>query len=114
MFTFAQLVAHALNYDGNKLGQVLEQPLAAQCIITNGIKLSFLCFQLNTLDLVNDDGVKNMVWLQPGTVMYQKAKLLEIPGPRRHDPKVYDAVVEGFDEKCFELFVSFLLRQGSS
>ena len=88
----------------------MEKPLTAQCIATDGIRLSFLCFQLNTLDLKNDNGIKNMVWISPGVFMYDKAVLNEIPGARKKDPATYEIEVQGFNDACFETFVRMILN----
>ena len=36
-----------------------------QCVMTDGVKFLFSCFQLNTLDYNTSDGVKNFVWFTP-------------------------------------------------
>ncbi|EDO38360.1 predicted protein [Nematostella vectensis] len=110
MFTFARLVAEATCNHGYKMGEDLEEPLTGQCIMTNGIRLSFLCFQLNTLDLRSDEGVKNMVWLKSGVQMYERARLEEIPPERKLDPITYEAKVEGFNTDSFEMFTNMLLN----
>nr|XP_002127665.1 39S ribosomal protein L37, mitochondrial [Ciona intestinalis] len=43
--------------------EVLSEPLTGQCIASNGQSFQFMCMQLNTMDLSNDNGVKNMVWV---------------------------------------------------
>ena len=111
MFTFAHLVAKALSCQGNKLGEVVQEPLTAQCVVTNGIKTSLLCYQLNTLDFENDDGVKNIVWVNEGSLMYKKAKIEEFPGPHRKAPKIYEPVIEEFNNDFFELFTHMLLNR---
>ena len=110
MFTFAHLVAKALSCHSNKMGEVLQQPLAAQCVVTNGIKTSLLCYQLNTLDLKNDDGVKNMVWLNEGLLMYKKAKLEEFKGSNKKSPVTFEPVIEGFNDSFFEVFTNMFLN----
>nr|CAB3263973.1 39S ribosomal protein L37, mitochondrial [Phallusia mammillata] len=42
--------------------QVLAKPLAAQAIASDGRQFYAMTFQLNTTDLKDDSGVKNMVW----------------------------------------------------
>jgi len=110
MFTFAHLVASAIRYHGNALGQVLKQPLTAQCIITNGFKMSLLCYQLNTLDLRVDSGVKNIVWLQEGSRMFEKTKIEKFPGQKREQQTRYEPIIEGFNEDVFRLFTRMLLN----
>lgn len=109
MFTFGRLAAEALN-QGASLGDNLEKPLTAQCIAMDGIRLSFLSYQLNTLDLENNDGIKNMAWISPGVFMYVKPVLNEIPGARKKDPPTYEAELQGFDNNCLEKFVRMILN----
>ena len=109
MFTFGRLAAEALNR-GASLGDHLERPLTAQCITSDGIRLSFLSYQLNTLDFENDSGIKNMVWVSPGVFMYDKAVLNEIPGAKKKDPTTYEIEVQGFNEACFEMFMRMVLN----
>ena len=109
MFTFGRLAAEALN-QGAMLGDKLEKPLTAQCIASNGIKLSFLRYQLNTLDLESSDGIKNMAWITPGVFMYVKPVLHEIPGARKKDPTTYKVELQGFNDTCFETFVRMILN----
>ena len=109
MFSFGRLAAEALN-QGASLGGNLEKPLTTQCIATDGIRLSFLCYQLNTLDLENDDGIKNMVWITPGVFMYVKPLINEIPGTKKKDPSTYDVELQGFDDNCFETFVKMIIN----
>ena len=109
MFTFGRLAAEALN-NGASLGDTLEKPLTAQCIASDGIRLSFLSYQLNTLDFVSDSGMKNMVWISPGLFMYNKAVIHETPGTRKKDPPTSEIELQGFNEDCFEIFVRMILN----
>ena len=109
MFSFGRLAAEALN-QGTRLGNDLEKPLVTQCIATDGIRLSFLCYQLNTLDLENNNGIKNMVWITPGEFMYIKPLIKEIPGIRKRDPPTYEVELQGFNDNCFEMFVKMMLN----
>ena len=111
MFLFGRLVADAVNNHGCFLGQVLKKPLSAQCVISDGIRLSFLRYQLNTLDLKSDEGEKNIAWIHPAILMYEKAELKEMPGMRRKDPVNFEAEVQGFNEECFEKFVKMILNK---
>ena len=67
--TFARLLAEA------KLSArtgVLHPPLPGQCIATNGKKFTFFYYQLNTLDLDEDAGVKNVVHVDGPHLLYRK------------------------------------------
>jgi len=68
---FAQLLSQAFD-NGNLFGTDLLTPLVTQCIITNGHKIAFLVFQLNTMNLLDDKGVWNRVWYTPSMDLYKK------------------------------------------
>lgn len=99
MFMFGRLIAQAVNNHGNKIGDVLEQPLSAQCLISDGFRLSLICAQLNTLEFSTDDGLKNMAWIKPGIQMYNKVS---------YDESSRLCNVEDFNEDCFELFTKII------
>ncbi|XP_031566388.1 39S ribosomal protein L37, mitochondrial-like [Actinia tenebrosa] len=104
MFTFGRLVNQATNLHGNQMGKILKEPLTAQCVVSDGYKLSFIIYQLNTLDFSSDEGVKNIAWVLPGMKMYEKALLEEvIPESGQYETKV-----EGFNRDCFEIFTNLI------
>jgi len=45
-----------------------------QSIGTDGQLFQFMVFQLNTTDLVSNDGVKNLVWIDSDHNLYEKAQ----------------------------------------
>lgn len=100
MFTFGRLISQAVNIHGHEIGDVLEQPLTAQCLISDGFRLSFISVQLNTLEFLTDKGVKNIAWIKPGVQMYKKASYNEA------ESEVCE--VEDFNEDCFELFTKMI------
>jgi hypothetical protein len=51
--------------------KVLEQPIVVQSVGTDGRVFQFLVLQLNTTDLVSDEGVKNLVWVDSDQLLYQ-------------------------------------------
>lgn len=61
MSMFGILVSKAIS-DGNFVGQHLETPLMTQCVISNGKEIVLMCYQLNTLSLQEDHGIKNLAW----------------------------------------------------
>ena len=65
MFSFGRLVAHAVCNNGESFGYRLQKPLSIRSIVYNDQKIALLCYQLNTLDFDNDEGVKNQLWLSP-------------------------------------------------
>uniref|UniRef100_H2Z2H7 Large ribosomal subunit protein mL37 n=1 Tax=Ciona savignyi TaxID=51511 RepID=H2Z2H7_CIOSA len=58
---FTSLYSRAMSVHGE--AKVLETPLTGQCIASDGQNFQFMCMQLNTTDLSNDSGIKNMVWI---------------------------------------------------
>lgn len=73
VFTFGRLYAQAVSKYGHKMiGYDLPQPLAAQCVVTDGCRFSFLWYQLNTLNTQdpNDDGMKNLVCIERPGLLY--------------------------------------------
>ena len=92
MSLFSQSVAQALQY-GYKLGKDLEVPLVTQGIVTNGRKFTFVCFQLNTLDMEHDMGTWNVFWSGPTLDLFEKTHKQELVG---------------FSEECSQLFLKFM------
>lgn len=95
---FTQSVADTVQ-NKFKLDRNLEYPLATQGIITNGKKFTFVCFQLNTLDLQkgSEDGQCNVFWAGPSLDLFE-------------DVVVGEKLV-GFNRECAELIFKFLLHQ---
>ena len=126
MFVCARLVAEAVQSYKYQLGDDLEKPLSSQCIITDGIRLSFINYQLNTLSFSGDEGIKNMAWISPGVFMYKKAMFEDLEKPvaektvkerkrfRRpvtlKDPAKHEIVLEEFNPDCFETFVKMIVN----
>ena len=122
MFTCARLVAEAVEKYNYQLGDVLEKPLTSQCILTDGIRLSFISYQLNTLHFSDDGGVKNMAWISPGVFMYKRAVIDDIEKREksakerkrfrleRKDPTKHEIVLEEFNDDCFETFVRMIVN----
>ncbi|XP_077985806.1 large ribosomal subunit protein mL37-like [Glandiceps talaboti] len=72
MFAFGNCLVRAkLQYGANNEDTDLETPIVTHAIGTNGRRWSFVTFQLNTLKLRNDDGIRNMVWLSSNQYLYQ-------------------------------------------
>uniref|UniRef100_A0A131XBZ6 Large ribosomal subunit protein mL37 n=1 Tax=Hyalomma excavatum TaxID=257692 RepID=A0A131XBZ6_9ACAR len=59
-FTFAAARARQL-YGADAL--TLPEPVALQCTYSDAETFGFLAYQLNTLDLSTDEGIKNQVWV---------------------------------------------------
>ncbi|XP_071476582.1 large ribosomal subunit protein mL37-like [Diadema antillarum] len=70
MFAFANTLARAKLKYGVDATFDLEEPIVTQSVVSTGVKFTFIQVQLNTLNLSSDDGVKNMLWLDEGNVLY--------------------------------------------
>lgn len=61
MGMFGVLASKAMS-DGILPGQHLSKPLTTQCVISNGKEVVLMQYQLNTLSLQDDHGIKNFAW----------------------------------------------------
>ncbi|XP_001631633.2 39S ribosomal protein S30, mitochondrial [Nematostella vectensis] len=61
MSMFGVLASTAMSR-GVKPGEHLSEPVCTQCVITDGRQLVLMCYQLNTMSLQEDHGVKNLAW----------------------------------------------------
>ena len=95
---FSQSVAGAVQ-NKFKLDRDLPYPLVTQGIITNGKQFTFVCFQLNTLDLQEspESGKCNVFWAGPSLDLFESVAAGE--------------GVEGFNTSCAELIVKFLVHR---
>lgn len=100
MFTFGRLLAQATTINGYKFGEVLENPMSAQCIVSDGFRLTFIGVQLNTLEFATDEGIKNIAWVLPGNQMYEKVSYNE--GDSMCE-------VDAFNEDCFKVFTKMII-----
>ena len=90
MQLFCQAAAECVQ-NGYPLDQDLTYPLASQGVLTDGHHLTFLTYQLNTLDLRAEDGGKrNMMWVGPTLELFREP-----------------AVV---NRECSDLLVQFILQ----
>ncbi len=96
---FSQSVGDAV-MNGFKLDHDIPYPLVTQGIITNGKKFTFVCFQLNTLDLQRDDsdsGKYNMFWTGPTHDLFDEVEA--------------GVGLKGFNKDCARLIIQFLLHR---
>nr|XP_054760260.1 39S ribosomal protein L37, mitochondrial-like [Lytechinus pictus] len=70
MFAFANAISRAKLQYGVDAAIDLEKPIVTQCIVSTGVKFTFMQVQLNTLNMDPDEGIKNMVWVDEGNEMY--------------------------------------------
>ena len=72
MQLFSQATAEVVQ-NGYSVEQDLSYPLATQGVITDGRQFTFVCFQLNTLNLCQEAGGRiNMFWVGPTLGLYKK------------------------------------------
>ncbi|XP_031556622.1 39S ribosomal protein L37, mitochondrial-like [Actinia tenebrosa] len=109
MNMFGVLVSKAIS-DGNFVGQHLGTPLTTQCVITNGTEVVLMCYQLNTLSLQEDHGIKNLAW--------SSEKMNFFTSPEKNDSEDRSIKLYGsFDtrkdcptinEKCIQNLLAFI------
>lgn len=77
LYLFTHLTTDLTQRQGKRYGDVLENPVAVQAIVTNGKRFHFIWYQLNTLDLRDDSGIKNLVHIESPPWLYRKVKTKE-------------------------------------
>ncbi|XP_074653079.1 large ribosomal subunit protein mL37-like [Tubulanus polymorphus] len=101
MFAFGRAVARAkAKYGANVTN--LPEPVTVQGIKTDGEKFHFVCFQLNTLNINSNDGIKNLVWIDKDNYLFHKIL------PRR--AMLRNTIYEDFDPSVFRKFLAFFLN----
>uniref|UniRef100_A0A8C5U8U2 Large ribosomal subunit protein mL37 n=1 Tax=Malurus cyaneus samueli TaxID=2593467 RepID=A0A8C5U8U2_9PASS len=106
MFAFGNALAKAKALHGND-PKVLEQPVVVQSIGTDGQLFQFMVFQLNTTDLVSNDGVKNLVWIDSDQNLYEKAQC--VPEVKK-GVVLKPAGISGFQPDTFKKFLALYLH----
>ncbi|NXX15276.1 RM37 protein, partial [Podargus strigoides] len=106
MFAFGNALAKAKVLYGND-PKVLEQPVVVQSIGTDGQVFQFMVFQLNTTDLVSNDGIKNLVWIDSDQQLYENAQCL--PEIKKR-VVVKPAGIYGFQPDTFKKFLALYLH----
>ena len=106
MFTmFAQLSAQA-QANGVLQGTNLDQPLVTQCIVSNGHMISFMMYQLNTLNMLTDKGVWNRCWYTPVMEMFERNN--EASYGQIYEEALPKDILDGFDEQLPKYFHAFI------
>ncbi|KAM8930361.1 large ribosomal subunit protein mL37 [Pelodytes ibericus] len=106
MTAYGSALAKAKNLYGETT-KVLEQPIVVQSIATDGQLFQFMTFQLNTLDLASDDGIKNIIWMDSDQALYNTA--LRTPLIKRKVVLV-PAGVSGLQSETFMKFWAMYLH----
>ncbi|XP_053325464.1 39S ribosomal protein L37, mitochondrial [Spea bombifrons] len=106
MLAFGSALAKAKILNGEE-SKVLKQPVYVQGIATDGQLFHFVAFQLNTLDLESDDGVKNLVWIDADQPLYDTA--FRVPQMKRK-VVLAPAGVSGLRPETFRKFWAMYLH----
>ncbi|ELU12430.1 hypothetical protein CAPTEDRAFT_220488 [Capitella teleta] len=74
----------------------LPQPISTQCLLTDGHNFTLSFFQLNTLRMDSDDGIKNMAWFDSDNKLFNKIvpkrAMLRNTKYEDYDPQVFKKV----------------------
>lgn len=107
MFTFGNALARAHLQYGTEPQKTLDRPVVVQAVGTNGRYFHFLVFQLNTTDLSQDSGVKNQVWMDQDSELYEYAKVR--PLIKKKEVQV-PAGLAGYNPETFNKFLALYLN----
>ncbi|XP_065671189.1 large ribosomal subunit protein mL37 [Hydra vulgaris] len=107
MFTmFAQLSAQALA-EGVLHGTDLVKPLVTQCVVTNGHRVTFMLYQLNTMNMMDDKGCWNRTWYTPVENMYDSSDSL----PLVFETADRGEVLKGFNKNFCKMFTNIIRKE---
>ncbi|TRY73787.1 hypothetical protein TCAL_01941 [Tigriopus californicus] len=91
---FALALGQARMKYGPEFVGELPEPVAVQFVKTNGFRTTFSAFQLNTLDLENDEGVKNVFWHAPRQDFFTQCEYAQaLPIFRGYNPEVFKTLI---------------------
>jgi len=102
----SQMVAQA-NAEGNYNGMELQHPYVTQCVMTDGHRVSFLVYQLNTLCTQDDQGVWNRAWYSGPLNMFEAREKSKVPPSIFGDGVSDDGGLRGFNPDVFRLLLKF-------
>jgi len=100
--TFAAMLAMGqarLLYGDDVFGRVLPRPITVGMNVLDGQKMFLCLFQLNTLDLDGDEGVKNILWHEDPTPLYEVC-----------DNVLARPTMEGYNGDLYEKLAALYLR----
>lgn len=106
MFAFGNALARARALHGGQPGE-LEAPIVVQAVGSNGRMFQYVVVQLNTTALVDDQGVKNMVWVDEDQELYEYAKIRPIV---KKKVVQVPAGLSGYQPQTFQKFLSLYLH----
>lgn len=107
MFAFGNALARAHIQYGTEPLSTLDRPVVVQAVGTNGRFFQFLVFQLNTTDLSGDGGIKNQVWMDKDSELYEYAKVRPII--KKKEVQV-PAGLKGYNPETFSKFLGLYLN----
>lgn len=91
---FALALGQARLKYGHDFEGELPEPIAVQFVKTNGFRTTFSAFQLNTLDLSNDEGVKNVFWHAPRQDFFTQCEYKDaLPTLQGYNPEVFNTLL---------------------
>ena len=105
--SFTNLLAIAHDH-GHHQGLPLKEPLNCNCIISNGVSMLFMVYQLNTTEMNDDKGIWNRAWCSPVMPLFTPKDGL--PTKRQfHEIADTDKLLN-FNEDAVALFLKLLHR----
>ena len=84
----------------------LPEPISVQCVNLSDTALNFTCFQLNTLNFDNDQGIKNFVWFDTGNQLFSR----HLPQPWKEDEFYHKRRYENFNPAPFDKMLALILN----
>jgi len=107
--SFSQLASQA-RASGCYQGTELSNPLVTQSIVTDGHRMLFLVYQLNTLCTQDDAGVWNRAWYSGPFEMFERREKPKRGFHLFEDGENCGNELKGFNEDCFRLLVHFMRK----
>ncbi|KAJ8673383.1 hypothetical protein QAD02_004645 [Eretmocerus hayati] len=93
MKAFTAAASSARQRFGHDVRQ-LPKPFTVQCIQSDGKRFNFLVYQLNTLDLEGNEGIKNFCWMLPRIDLYEAAGYVGgKPLLEGYNPEVFNRIL---------------------
>ncbi|XP_071151464.1 large ribosomal subunit protein mL37-like [Mytilus edulis] len=105
MFCFAYATARARERFGEDVVK-LPEPVSVQCVNMDQTTLNFTCFQLNTLDINTEGGVKNFVWFDTGNQIFKKI----LPQPWKEDEYFHKKRYGEFESTPLDKMLALVLN----
>lgn len=101
MMCFGQATAMAHQKYGADVKE-LPEPISVQCVHSNGETFHFVAFQLNTLDMADNNGIKNIAWVDPDHKLFNKII------PRR--AMLRNTLYEDYDPNVFQKLLAMYVN----